>query len=142
VNAEEQDWLLRFLHEFASMSDIDRDAALDALAPADREALVALAEARVASARANLIEILDAGQGGLEKLSELTQPVDLFTVINLAASERPSLVVEALFAAVVLHRGWDQEVPPAIVALRERWHWHVHEQIGSARSVTESRERG
>lgn len=142
MDTEAQDWLLRFLHEFASMSEADRDAALDALAPAGRDALVALAEARVATAEANLIEILDAGQGGLEKLYELTQPVDLFTVINLAVRERPNLVVEALFAALVLHRGWDQEVPAAIVALREGWHWHVHEQMGSARSVTESRERG
>jgi hypothetical protein len=142
VDTEAQDWLLRFLHEFASMSEADRDAALDALAPAGREALVALAEARVATAEANLIEILDAGQGGLEKLYELTQPVDLFTVINLAVRERPNLVVEALFAAVVLHRGWDEEVPAAIVALREAWHWHVHDQIGSAGSVTEPRSRG
>jgi hypothetical protein len=142
VDAEERDWLLRFLHEFASMSDVDRDAALDALAPPDREALVALAEARVATAEANLIEILDAGQGGLEKLYELTQPVDLFTVINLAVRERPNLVVEALFAALVLHRGGDQQAPDAIAALREGWHWHVHEEIASARSVTESRERG
>ena len=142
MDAEERDWLLRFLHEFASMSDEERDAALDALAPSGREALVALAEARVATAEANLIQILDAGQGGLEKLYELTQPVDLLTVINLAVRERPNLVVEALFAAVVLHRGWDQEVPAAIVALREGWHWHVNEQIGSARSVTEPDERG
>lgn len=132
MDADHEDWLLRFLYEFASMSEVERDAAIDALSPADRDALVALADARAATAEADLIEILDAGQGGLEKLYELIQPADLFAVINLAVREHPNIVVEALFAAVVLHRGWDQEEPAAIVALREGWHWRVHEQIGAA----------
>jgi hypothetical protein len=81
----------------------------------------------------DLIEVLDAGQGGLEKLYDLIQPADLFAVINLAVREQPNLVVDALFAAVVLHRGWDENVPAAFVELRERWHWHVHEQLTAAR---------
>jgi hypothetical protein len=132
VDADGEDWLLRFLYEFASMAEEQRDAAIDALSPEDRHALLALAEARAATAEADLIEILDAGQGGLDKLYELTHPTDLFAVINLAVREHPNIVVEALFAAVVLHRGWDQEVPASIVALREGWHWHVHEQIKDA----------
>ncbi|MGA2452603.1 MAG: hypothetical protein ABSG93_03700 [Solirubrobacteraceae bacterium] len=132
VDADGEDWLLGFLYEFASMSEEERDAAVDALSPADRHALVALAEARAATADADLIEVLDAGQGGLDKLYELTQPADLYAVIDLAAREHPNLVVEALFAAVVLHRGWDQEVPAAMVALREGWHWHVHAQLEDA----------
>jgi hypothetical protein len=141
MDADDQDWLLGFLQEFASMSEEERDAAIDALSPADRDALVALAEARTAAAQADLIEILDAGQGGLDKLSELAAPTDLFAVINLAVRERPNLVVEALFAAVVLHRGWDREEPAAIVALREGWHWHVHERITAARRSEEDEER-
>lgn len=140
MNADEEDWLLGFLHEFASMSEEERDAAIDALSPEDRGALVALAEARTAAAQADLIEVLDAGQGGLDKLYELVAPVDLFAVINLAVRERPSIVVEALFAAVVLHRGWDREEPAAIVALREGWHWHVHERITAARREGEDRD--
>jgi hypothetical protein len=128
---EKEDWLLRFLDEFASMSEDERDAAIDALSPADRDALVALAEARAATAEANLIEVLDAGQAGLEKLYELEQPTDLFAVINLAASQYPNILVEALFAAVMLHRGWDRQAPAAIVALREEWHWHVHDRLGT-----------
>jgi hypothetical protein len=130
VDAEQEDWLLRFLYEFASMSEAERDAAIDALAPEDRAALVALAEARSTTAEADLIRILDAGQAGLDKLYELTQPADLFAVINLAVREHPNIVVEALFAAVVLHRGWDEQEPPSIVALREGWHWYVHDQMG------------
>jgi hypothetical protein len=109
---------------------VERDAAIDALAPEDRAALVALAEARSTTAEADLIRILDAGQAGLDKLYELTQPADLFAVINLAVREHPNIVVEALFAAVVLHRGWDEQEPPSIVALREGWHWYVHDQMG------------
>jgi hypothetical protein len=124
------DWLLEFLHEFASMSEGERDAAIDALSPQDRDALLALAQARSATAQTDLIDILDAGQSGLEKLYELGEPADLLTVINLAVTEHPSIVVEALFAAVVLHRGWNRGEPPAIVALREGWHWRVHEQLG------------
>jgi hypothetical protein len=133
MEADHEDWLLRFLYEFASMSEEERDAAIDALSPADRDALVALADVRAATAEADLVEILDAGQGGLDKLYELMQPADLFAVITLAVTEHPNIVVEALFAAVVLHRGWDQQEPAAIVALREAWHWHVHEQIGPAK---------
>jgi hypothetical protein len=136
MDAEEEDWLLRFLYEFASMSEEERDAALDALAPTDRAALVALAEARSTTAEADLIEILDAGQGGLDKLYELTQPADLFAVINLAVREHPNIVVEALFAAVVLHRGWDEQEPAAIVALREGWHWYVHAQMSETSQET------
>jgi hypothetical protein len=127
-----EDWLLGFLFEFASMSEEQRDAAIDALSPADQDALVALSEARAAAAKADLIEILDAGQGGLDKLYELVEPADLYAVINLAVREHPNIVVEALFAAVVLHRGWDEREPAAIVSLREGWHWHVHERIAGA----------
>ncbi|HLM86651.1 MAG TPA: hypothetical protein VK272_10740 [Solirubrobacteraceae bacterium] len=129
---DDEDWLPRFLYEFASMSEHERDAAIDALSPTDRHSLLALAEARTATAEADLIEILDAGQAGLDKLYELTQPADLFAVINLAVREHPNIVGEALFAAVVLHRGWDEEKPAAIVALREGWYWHVHERIAAA----------
>jgi hypothetical protein len=129
MSADEADWLLRFLREFTSMSEAERDAAIDTLSPEKRGALVALADARTATAGADLIEVLDAGQGGLEKLYELIQPADLLALINLAVREHPNIVVEALFAAVVLHRGWDKEEPAAIIALRERWHWHLHEQL-------------
>ena len=132
MGADQEDWLLRFLHEFASMAEEERDVALDALSPAQQEALVALADARATAAAADLIEALDAGQAGLDKLYELTEPADLFAVINLAVTEHPKILAEALFAAVILHRGWDEKEPPAIVALREAWHWHVHEQIQPA----------
>lgn len=132
MKADDADWLVMFLQEFASMSEEERDAAIDTLSPQERGALVALAEARTATAGADLVEVLDAGQAGLEKLYELIQPADLFAVINLAVREYPNIVVEALFAAVVLHRGWDKEEPTAIIALRERWHWHLHEQLGAA----------
>lgn len=132
MDAEDEDWLVKFLQEFASMSEEERDAAIDALPEGNRGAIVALAEQRAATAGTNLVEVLDAGQGGLDKLYEVTQPADLFTVINLAVTEQPSIVVEALFAAVVLHRGWDEGEPAAIVALREQWHWHVYEQIRAA----------
>jgi len=126
------DWLLEFLAEFASMSEPARDEAIDALAPERRAALLALAEARAATAEADLIEALDSGHGGLERLYEVTQPADLFAVINLAVKDQPKLLVEALFAAVVIHRGWAKGEPPAIEALREQWIWHVHEQISAA----------
>jgi hypothetical protein len=132
MDAGHGDPLLRFLHEFASLAEEERDAALDALSPAEQEALLALADAREAAAGAHLMEVLDAGQGGLEKLYELTQPADLFAVIDLAVKEHPKIAVEALFAAVVLHRGWDEQ-PTAIVGLREEWHWHVHKQQGAQR---------
>jgi len=127
------DWLLSFLREFASMSEEERDAAIDVLSPEDRDSLVALAEARAATADADLMKVLDAGQRGLEKLYELIQPADLFAVINLAVREHPNIVVEALFAAVVLHWRWGEAKPAAIVALRERWYGHMHEQITAAR---------
>lgn len=129
AGAEAEDWLLGFLEEFASMPEAERDAAIEALSPEARGALVALAEARAATAGTDLIEALDDGQGGLDRLHEVVDPVDLLAVINLAVREQPSLVVEALFAAVVLHRRWDQQEPSAMLALRERWHWHVYEQI-------------
>src|SRR5271167_2881864 len=99
MSADDADWLLRFLHEFASMSEGERDAAIDTLSPEEQGALVALADARTATAGADLIQVLDAGQGGLEKLYELIQPADLFAVIDLAVREHPNIVVEALFAA-------------------------------------------
>jgi hypothetical protein len=142
MDAEHEDWLLRFLYEFASMSDEQRDAAIDELSPADRDALMALAETRAATAEADLIEILDAGHVGLDKLYELSEPADLFAVINLAVSEHPKIVVEALFAAVVLHRNWDEQEPAAIVALREGWHWRVHEQIETAERAGERHDTG
>ena len=129
MNTDDEDWLVKFLQGFASMSDEERDAAIDALPPESRDAIVALAEQRASTAATNLVETLDAGQAGLDKLYEVVEPADLFTVINLAVREQPNIVVEALFAAVVLHRGWDKGEPAAIVALREQWHWHVYEQI-------------
>jgi hypothetical protein len=59
-------------------------------------------------------------------------------MIDLAAAERPALVVEALFAAVVLHRGPYDEEPRAIVELREQWHWHVHALVDAARRRTDA----
>ena len=132
MNAEDADWLLSFLHEFASMSEQERDAAIDKLSAEERGALVALADARMASAGADLVAVLDAGQSGLDKLYELTEPADLFAVINLAVRQHPNIFVEALFAAVILHRPWNTQEPAAIVALREQWHWHLHEQLGGA----------
>lgn len=129
MDVEHEDWLLKFLYEFASMSDEQRDAAIDALSPEHRSALIALADTRAATAEADLIEILDAGQIGLEKLYELSEPADLFAVINLAAREHPNILIEALFAAVVLHQGWDEQTPGAVVALREGWHWRVHRRL-------------
>ena len=128
-----QDWLLRFLSEFAAMSEPERDAAADALSPQDRHALLALAEARDTTAAANLVEVLDAGHAGLEKLYEVTDPADLLTVINLTSRERPNLVAQALFAAVVVHRGWTGREPTAISELREQWIWHVRDLIQAAR---------
>ena len=129
--AGDQDWLLKFLNEFAAMSEEERDAAIDALPPEGRDALVALAEARAATADADLIGVLDAGHAGLDRLYELTHADDLFAVINLAVRDRPNIVVEALFAAVVLHRSWDEGEPASINELRERWHWHVHDLISA-----------
>lgn len=129
--AEGEDRVLRFLAEFASMSERERDAAVDALAQEDRDALIALEEARTATAQADLIAVLDGGHGGLDKLRELDEPAYLLAAINLAVRERPQLVVETLFAAVALYRGWDVQEPAAFVALRERWLWHVHEQVAA-----------
>jgi hypothetical protein len=129
---EAEDWLLGFLEQFASMPEPEREAAIDALAPEARAALVALAEARAATAGTDMLEALDAGQGGLDRLHDVPDPVELLAAINLAVREQPNLVVEALFAAVVLHRRWDQQEPTAMLALRERWHWHVYEQISAA----------
>ncbi len=123
------DWLLKFLSAFAAMSENERDAALDALSPESRDALLALAEVRAKTAETDLIGVLDDGHGGLERLYGVTEPSDLFAVINLAVRDRPELVVDALFAAVVVHRGWAHGHPAAILALREEWIWHVHEQI-------------
>jgi hypothetical protein len=134
ASTEAEDWLLGFLEEFASMPETEREAAIDALSPEARSALVALAEARAATAGTDMIETLDAGQGGLDRLHEVPDPVELLAAINLAVREQPNIVVEALFAAVVLHRRWDQQEPTAMLELRERWHWHVYEQISAAGS--------
>ncbi len=130
---EHEDPVLRFLSRFASMSEQQRDEAIDALRPEDREALIALAEAREAAAASDLIGVLDAGQGGLDRLRQAVDPTELYAAINLAARKSPHLVIEALFAAVVLYRGWDAEERSSFRALREQWHWHVHEQIAGAR---------
>ncbi len=132
--AEQEDPVLRFLSEFAAMSEQERDAAIDALRPEDRSALIALAEAREATAGADLIEVLDAGHAGLDRLRQAAAPAELFAVINLAARKSPHLLIEAVFAAVVLYRGWDAQEGPGFRALREQWHWHVHEQIAAARA--------
>jgi hypothetical protein len=126
-----EDWLVGFLRDFASLTDEQRDAALDALPAEDRDALLALAQAREATPQEGLVQVLDAGQAGLEKLYGLREPADLYTLIALAVRQHPNIVVEAMFAAVVLHRGWDQEEPSEILALREQWHWHVHEQFAA-----------
>jgi hypothetical protein len=126
-----EDWLVEFLRDFASRSEEERDAAIDALPAEDRDAILALGQAREATPQEGLVDVLSAGQVGLEKLYELREPVDLYTLIALAVRQHPNIVVEALFAAVVLHRGWDQEEPSEILALREQWHWHVHEQFAA-----------
>lgn len=136
------DWLLRFLQEFASLPEEQRDAAIDALSAQDRDELVTFADARTASAAADLMAILDAGQGGLDNLYEVGDPADLLAVITLAVREHPDIVVEALFADVVLHRRWNQHESGAIVALRERWHWHVYEQIAAAQARAQEQARG
>jgi hypothetical protein len=115
-----EDWLVGFLHDFASLSEEERDAAIDALPPEDRDAILALAEVSEATPGAGLVQVLDAGQVGLEKLYELSDPGDLHTLITLAVRQHPNIVVEALFAAVVLHRGWDEEEPSEILELREQ----------------------
>jgi hypothetical protein len=137
-----EDWLVGFLRDFASRSEEERDAVIDALPPADREAILALAEAREATSEAGLVQVLDAGQAGLEKLYELKEPEDLYTLINLAVRQNPNIVVEALFAAVVLHRGWDQEEPSSILELREQWHWHMHEQFAARERENDSKDGG
>jgi hypothetical protein len=132
-SGQAEDWLLRFLEEFASMPESERDAAIDALTPEARAALVSLAEARTATAGTDMIATLDAGQDGLDRLHDVTEPADLLAVIQLAAKEHPNIVVEALFAAVVLYRRGDQQEPTAMLSLRERWHWHVYDQIAATR---------
>ncbi len=131
MNASE-DQLLRFLSGFAAMSEPERDAAIGALSAEQRDALLALADARKAAAGADLVAVLDAGHGGLDMLYRVTEPADLFAAISLAVRERPELVVEALFAAVVAHRGWAGSEPAAVAALREQWIWHVHERVVAA----------
>ncbi len=127
--AAEEDRLLTFLRAFAEMSERERDVAIEALPESDRSALIALEAARSATAGADLMEVLDAGHGGLDRLRQVTDPFELLTAINLAARERPDLFAETLFAAVVLYRGWGASQPVEIVRLREEWHWHVHQQI-------------
>ena len=134
-----EDWLVEFLRDFASLSEEDRDAAIDALPPANRDAILALAEVREVTPEGGLVQVLDAGQVGLEKLYELREPGDLYTLISLAVRQNPNIVVEALFAAVILHRGWDQEEPSEVLALREQWHWHVHEQFAARERENDSK---
>ena len=129
--AADEDRLLAFLREFAGLSEQERDAAVDALSETDRSALVDFAAARAATVGADLMAVLDAGHAGLDKLREVADPEQLLTVINLAAREHPELLAEALFAAIILYRGWGASQPPEIVRLREQWHWHVHEQVDS-----------
>ncbi len=126
--AGEQDVVLGFLARFASMSEEERDAAIDALTEQERDALIALAQSRAAAAEEDLVRVLSSGIEGLDRLREVREPADLLTVINLAVRERPELVVEALFAALVIYRGWDSSEPEAVAELRERWHMHIHEQ--------------
>jgi hypothetical protein len=129
---ENEDWVLEFLERFAAMSESEQDTAIDSLPPGARDALLGLAHARARTAETDMVELLDSGQDGLDKLYEVADPTDLLTTINLAATERPALLVEALFAAVILHRSWNEQEPAAIVELRERWHWHVHERLDAA----------
>jgi hypothetical protein len=136
-----EDWLVEFLRDFASLSEEERDAVIDALPPADRDAILALAEAREVTPEVDLVQVLDAGQVGLEKLYELREPGDLYTLIALAVRQHPNIVVEALFAAVVLLFFFKQKTAYEILALREQWHWHVHEQF-SARERGDDSERG
>ena len=129
MTAAEEDRLLTFLRAFAEMSERERDAAVEALPESDRSALIALEAARAATAGVDLMEVLDSGHAGLDRLRQVTDPAELLTAINLAARERPDLFAETLFAAVVLYRGWGASQPVEIVRLREEWHWHVHQQI-------------
>ena len=126
--AGEEDVVLGFLARFASMSEEERDAAVDALTQEERDALIALAQSRAVAAEEDLVRVLSSGNDGLERLREVREPSDLLTVINLAVRERPELVVEALFAALVIYRGWDSAEPEAVAELRERWHMHIHQQ--------------
>lgn len=130
----QDDWLLTFLSDFAAMSEGERDAAIDALPPERREALVALADVRADAGAVDLMSVLDAGHLGLEQLYGVEDPVDLYAVLSLAARDRSQILVEALFAALVAHRGWEHGEPDGIADLRDRWVWHVHEQV--------TRERG
>jgi hypothetical protein len=123
----EEDVVLAFLARFATMSEAERDAALDALSPLDREALIALEQARTSTAGADILGVLGTGWMGLEKLREVEQPIDLLAVIDLAAREHPELVVEALFAAVVLDRGDENGEISPMAALREQWRAQVRE---------------
>jgi hypothetical protein len=120
------DVVLRFLARFATMSEQERDEALDALSPADRDALIALEEARRSTTGVDLLGVLSAGREGLEELSRTADPEDLLAVIELAAREQPELVVQALFAAVVFrHRGDEQAA--AVGVLLEQWQRQVGE---------------
>ena len=129
MGAGEEDVVLGFLARFASMSEKERDAAIDALTAEERDALIALAQARVTAAEDDLLRLLSSGSEGLDRLREVQEPSDLLSVINLAVRERPELVVEALFATLVIYRGWDSAEPDAFAALRERWHMHIHQEV-------------
>jgi hypothetical protein len=134
----QDDWLLTFLSDFAAMSEGERDAAIDALPPERREALVALADVRADAGAVDLMAVLDAGHLGLEQLYEVADPVDLYAVLSLAARDRAQILVEALFAALVAHRGWEHGEPDDIADLRDRWVWHVHEQVTRERDPGQS----
>jgi hypothetical protein len=125
----QDDWLLTFLSDFAAMSEGERDAAIDALPAERREALVALADVRADAGGVDLMAVLDAGHLGLEQLYEVNDPVDLYAVLSLAARDRSQILVEALFAALVAHRGWEHGEPEGIADLRDSWVWHVHDQV-------------
>ncbi len=133
MSTEEDDWLPRFLAEFAALSEAERDAAIAALPPERQGALLALDDARAATLGADPMKALDSGHGGLERLYEVADPWELLGVINLAVREQPAIVVDALFAAVVAHRGWGENQPPAMASLREQWIWHVHDEVSRAR---------
>ena len=129
MGAGEEDLVLGFLARFASMSEQERDAAIDGLTAEERDALIALAQARATAAEEDLLRILSSGHEGLDRLRGVQEPTDLLSVINLAVRERPELVVEALFATLVIYRGWDSAEPDAVAALRERWHKHIRRQV-------------
>jgi|GEM_PF-1714611 len=133
MGAGGEDVVLEFLARYVAMSERERDQALEELSPVDREALIALSKARTETAEADLLRTLTSGHEGLQKLCQVVEPDDLLTAISLAAHENPALVVEALFAAVVLNRGADEPDPVPIAVLREQWRRQVAGLISTPR---------